>query len=66
MYEREGGGITMTPPPIEVRLEYPRQTNATTSYTHINNLGDRKISSVVDDALQVIDDISTNTLQRVQ
>lgn len=56
----------MTPPAVEVRLEYPRQANAITSYSDINNLGDRKISSVVDDALQVIDDISTNTLQRVQ
>lgn len=56
----------MTPPPIEVRLEYPRQTNTTTSYSDINNLGDRKIFPVVDDALQVIDGISTNTLQRVQ
>ena len=56
----------MTPPPVEVRLEYPRQTISTTSYSDINNLGDRKISSVVDDALQVIDDIITNTLQRVQ
>lgn len=66
MYERDGGGITITPLPIEMRLEYPRQTNATTSYSDINNLGDRKISSVVDDALQIIDDISTNILQRVQ
>ena len=23
-----GGGITMTPPGVEVRLEYPRQANA--------------------------------------
>ena len=64
--EYKGGGITTTPPAVEVRLEYPRQTIATTSYSDINNLGDRKISSVVDDALQVIDNISTNTLQRVQ
>ena len=28
----------MTPPPVGVHLEYPRQTNATTSYNDINNL----------------------------
>ncbi len=38
----------MTPPAVEVRLEYPRQTNATTSYNDINNFGDRKISSVAE------------------
>lgn len=32
----------MTPPAAEVRLEYPRQTNSTTSYKDINNL-DNKI-----------------------
>lgn len=31
----------MTPPAVEVRLEYPRQTNATTSYNDINNLDDK-------------------------
>ena len=31
----------MTPPAVEVRLEYPRQTNATTSYNDINNLSDK-------------------------
>ena len=56
----------MTPPAVGVHLEYPRQTNATTSYKDINNLGNKKIFPVVDDALQVIDDIITNTLQRVQ
>lgn len=56
----------MTPPAVGVHLEYPRQTSATTSYKDINNLGNKKIFPVVDDALQVIDDIITNTLQRVQ
>ena len=28
MGEWEGGGITMTPPPVEVRLEVPRQESA--------------------------------------
>lgn len=56
----------MTPPAVGVHLEYPRQTNAPTSYKDINNLGNKKIFPVVDDALQVIDDIITNTLQRVQ
>lgn len=56
----------MTPPLADARLEYPRQTNALTSYTDINNLGDRKIFPVVDVALHDIDDISTNTMQRVQ
>ena len=28
MGEWEGGGITMTPPPVEVRLELPRQESA--------------------------------------
>ena len=27
IYEWMGGGITMTPPGVEVRLEYPRQAN---------------------------------------
>ena len=30
-----------TPPAVEVHLEYPRQTNATTSYNDINNLDDK-------------------------
>ena len=28
IYEWMGEGITMTPPGVEVRLEYPRQANA--------------------------------------
>lgn len=31
----------MTTPAVEVHLEYPRQTNATTSYNDINNLDDK-------------------------
>lgn len=58
--------LLKVPPVVECILNTPRQTNAVTSYTDINNFGDRKIFPVVDDALQVIDDISTNTLQRVQ
>lgn len=56
----------MTTPGSRERLEYPRQANSITSYNDINNLGTMKIFPIVDNALQVIDDIITNTLQRVQ
>lgn len=56
----------MTPPPVEVRLEYPRQTMATTSYNDINNFAVQNRIVVIDIALHDIDDITTNTMQRVQ
>lgn len=48
-----------------MRLEYPRQTNAVTSYTDINNLGTMNIVLVNDIALHGIIDVSTNTMQIV-
>lgn len=56
----------MTPPVVEVRLEYPRQTNVLTSYNDINNFGVVNTILVIDVALHDIDDITTNNMQRVQ
>lgn len=64
--ECKDGGITESTPDSQVRLEYPRQTNAVTSYTDINNFGTMNIVLVNDIALHDIVDTITNTMQRVQ
>lgn len=55
----------MTPPPIEARLEYPRQAIATASYTDNNNLADENLFAVIDVVPHDVDDIITNPMWRV-
>lgn len=50
----------MTPPAVEVRLEYPRQTIAITSYTDINNFASLNKIVAIDVALQDIISIIIN------
>lgn len=57
--------MTANTPGDEMRLEYPRQTNAVTSYTDINNFGTMNIVLVNDIALHGIVDVNTNTMQIV-
>lgn len=60
MYNRERGGITMTTPGANYRLEYPRQANGLTSYFDINNFEYVNSYFINDVALHNIIDIITN------
>lgn len=57
--------MTANTPGGQVRLEYPRQTNAHLKVHDLINLGTNKFVPVNDTALHGIIDVSTNTMQIV-
>ena len=58
--------MTANTPGAQVRLEYPRQTNAHLKVHDLINFGTMNIVLVNDIALHDIVDTITNTMQRVQ
>lgn len=50
----------MTPPAVEVHLEYPRQSIFKLPHTNIINFAIQNRIVAIDNALQVIDNINTN------